>query len=169
MRLVRQGDRGALWCNSARRRGKKGIQSSPATPRRARQPSCGWALWYILHIFHDHPSRCDPTRGPFMPLTALRRKTCCFSDSMKSGNKDPRVEEKGAAEPRCAPGPPGSGHKQMLGQPSASQPNSPLKGKSCRWNGPEMDCFGPPLRQRRAPPQRARPIWPSQINHWGGL
>lgn len=36
-----------------------------------------------------------PHSGPFMPLTALRRKTCCRSDSMKSGTKTPRERRRG--------------------------------------------------------------------------
>ena len=121
--LVHQGERER--CNSAKERGKRKVQGGrrglDTPPQGARQPSSGWALWYILPIFHAHPSWCDPTQGLlcFWQLCAGKHAAALIAWNRE---QRPPGRGEGATEARCAPVPPGSGHKQMLGRPRLSLP-----------------------------------------------
>lgn len=69
-------------------RGKEEGLETP--PQGARQPSSGWALWYILPIFHAHPSWCDPTQGPLYPWQVCAGKHAAALIAWNCEQRPPR-------------------------------------------------------------------------------
>lgn len=98
-----------MMCMSARMREGGGTQSEEkweeeaggteegleTPPQGARQPSSGWALWYILPIFHAHPSWCDPTQGPLCPWQASAGKHAATLIAWNREQRPPRRGEGG--------------------------------------------------------------------------
>lgn len=76
--------------------GGRGTEEGLETPPQgARQPSSGWALWYILPIFHAHPSWCDPTQGPLYPWQASAGKHAAALIAWNLEQRPPRRGEGG--------------------------------------------------------------------------
>lgn len=95
--LVCRSERGR--CNSAKEKWEEedtGTEEGLETPPQgARQPSSGWALWYILPIFHAHPSWCDPTQGLLCPWQPCAGKHAAALIAWNREQRPPRRGEGG--------------------------------------------------------------------------
>lgn len=141
-------------CKSAKERGKGKVTEEEAEgswhppPQGARQPSSGWALWYILPIFHAHPSWCDPTQGLLYQWQLCAGKHAAALIAWNREQRPPRRGEGGHRGTLC------SGPAWLWTQTdvrTAPALTIPWKRRPCRRNVPEMHCFGPPLRQKLEP------------------